>query len=165
MAVTDYSTVDGLSSVAVLVSSAHRLNSKSFLYWPSKLYAPQDRFVSKPGFTAPLLERLSLSKRFYNVIISSVVLLLKLSCPPAVFRLIISTRVFTIYGVVGRGLLSHISQKVIKLLPSLTNRDPLCPVFFISRSGCIFASLSNVYPGGIFAGFFGFSCHRGSVCR
>lgn len=147
--------------IAILVSAFYRAYRKRLFNWPRKAYSSKNSFVIHSGFSAPLLEGLRFPERSNAPIIGSIVLLLKLSRPAAVFWRVIFRWVYSIDSMVRRWLWPHVLNKIGKALPVIAKLYSLCPVLSVTRCFRILTSLLHVHPSSIFARRFVFSWHGG----
>lgn len=87
--------------------------------------APRDGFAMYPGSLGPLHQGESFAAVRYAVVVRSVVLLLFLSGPAAVARLIAFGIIDAVNRVFGRGAFPHIVQKPLVRTPPLADRAGL----------------------------------------
>jgi len=83
---------------------------------------------------------------------SGVVKLFFLCGPSAIARLVITVIVNAVKGVIRAWPFSNISEKVFKLVPTLANDNPSCPIVWIRGSCRLVASNHHSAPYGINVG-------------
>lgn len=125
---------------------------RKYFFWRVAFVVPSaQRDVVDTSFVGPLGQRQILSVEDYALIAPSVVSLLFTSSPAAVFRRVVAIVIISLQGIALRAR-PHISQKLAKASPLLTNFDPSPTVALISGGLWRHAAASHHGPCNVLRG-------------
>lgn len=123
--------------------------SKNIIHAPSLIFSQPNSCRLYTHIFSPLSQALFLVFICYVNVFSGVPVLLGSGGPPTIFWLIISVVVYSIYGVLFTGWITHIFEKVFKLQPPAANFNPSSTIIFEPFISLIKASFLKVVPRSI----------------
>lgn len=126
---------------------------ENFFQRPSFFDALANCFNGYPCSPRPLRNDEGFSLKRNKYIVAAIRLLLLHRSPSAITWFVVSCAIWkSINGMLRGWALSHISQKVFKVLPTRANRNTFSAIFFISWGIGIFAARTNIDPRIVFNG-------------
>lgn len=104
------------------------------------------RFSVKPSFFGPLYRRFCNAVKCNSWLRRPISSLFFRCCPPAILFEIPKIAIDSIDTVTVRRTVSHVSEKILKLIPPLTDINSRCAISFVSRVVFILAPGAHTHP-------------------